>query len=510
MKRILSVLFCLILFIGVFASPAAASSLGGRTHTFFISIYNSVTKQYVVENRSLTVSGEKTIYDSIDALQTAGVLTGFQHNVLQLTQVSYRDENRKEVALSNSGGNVFYAKVNGSVLPADEHTQYIVDGDIIEWIYGPEPPTSVPEIDDEPEIPDGEEPSVPTELWDETTAAAMDDACIWLDQNLDSSTFYLVAIGSAGKTADVSMVNKLLTEVKQKKKYDSPTEIARNILKLSYCGFDTSNADNAALLAALIQYDNIMSQGIFGAINTLVAYDCRNYAVDNSATNNRNYLVSQILSFQQEGGGFSIQRNSEEDIDTTAMAITALSAYRSQQEVADAIDRAVNFLVASQTETGGFGYQGQENCESLAQVIIAFSSIGIKLDDSRFTRGGKNLLDQLMEYRLSDGGFAHLKEDGQSSAMPTEQAVIALASIKKNGNPYRVPSTSKNVVTPSEQTPLHELRNDLTGYIIVAAVLVALVGVAVGAAIWLKKSKGDSVAPDEAEKSDESDNSGDS
>lgn len=490
LKRFVTALLCVTVLFGLLLPAAGATDVSAMTHSFIISIYNDLTRQYAVENQSLTVTGEKTVSRSVEALMDNGFISGFQHDGSRLSQITYKDEAKKTVTLANSGGNTFYVKVNGAVLPDADLTQYVVDGDIIEWIYGVAPEAASHEMSSHTEDSSSSEPEpLPAEIWDDAAARALDDACEWLNQNTDASTFYLVAIGSAGKSADVKMVNNLLTEVKQTKEYSSPTEIARNVLKLSFCGFDTSNADNAALITQLSAYPDIMSQGVFGAINALVALDSRGYTVPASAVNNRDDLVGQLLTYQKESGGFSIMPESEADIDTTAMAITALSAYRSQEKVAAAIDAAVDFLEDNQTASGGFGYQGQENCESLAQVVIAFSSIGIKLDDARFVRGEKTLLDQLLDYRMPDGGFSHLKEDTQSSAMPTEQAVIALSSAKKNGNPYRVSTSLKNTVTPSAQTPLSELKDDMTAYFVVAGVLIALVAIAVGVAIWLKKSR---------------------
>ena len=56
---------------------------------------------------------------------------------------------------------------------------------------------------------------------------------------------------------------------------------------------------------------------------------------------------------------------------------------------ADAIDRALNVLSELQSETGGYIAFDVESSESIAQVMVALSELGIKMDDARFVKDGK-------------------------------------------------------------------------------------------------------------------------
>ena len=61
-----------------------------------------------------------------------------------------------------------------------------------------------------------------------------------------------------------------------------------------------------------------------------------------------------------------------------------------------------------QLDTGDFASWGTENVESTDQVVVALCCLGIDpLKDERFIKNGKTLLDGILKYRMSDGGFVH-------------------------------------------------------------------------------------------------------
>lgn len=136
----------------------------------------------------------------------------------------------------------------------------------------------------------------------------------------------------------------------------------------------------------------------------------------------REDMVSALLSNQQADGGFSLAGNSQSDVDITGMALTALAPYynseakydvekdsnKSQMKVSEAINHALEFLSKEQSKTGGFSNGGVENPESITQVLIGLTFLGIDpLSDERFIKEGNNLLDALMTFKMDDGGFVH-------------------------------------------------------------------------------------------------------
>ncbi len=136
-------------------------------------------------------------------------------------------------------------------------------------------------------------------------------------------------------------------------------------------------------------------------------------------------IIGQILTSELDGGGWAII-GQYADIDTTTMTLQALARHKELPEVRDAIDRALVKISEKQCQSGGFSSYGTENAESTSQVIIALCSLGLDPDSAD---SFKPMLDELLSYRSSDGGFSHTK-GGVSSVSATSQALCALASMK--------------------------------------------------------------------------------
>lgn len=73
----------------------------------------------------------------------------------------------------------------------------------------------------------------------------------------------------------------------------------------------------------------------------------------------------------------------------TAMALQALAKYRDRQDVEDAVQRGLAALSALQEPNGAYLSWDEENSESVCQVIVALTELGISLDDERFVKNGR-------------------------------------------------------------------------------------------------------------------------
>lgn len=223
------------------------------------------------------------------------------------------------------------------------------------------------------------------------------------------------------------------------------TECSRAAIALAAIGADPTNVGGYNLLQPLDDFDKTLRQGINGAIWALIALD----AADLKSEVKELYL-NKILSAQDADGGWSL--SGESDVDTTAMALCALSMHRGPQ-TDGAISAALKFLSASQTGNGGFLSRGEETCESAAQVIIALCSLGISLDDARFSKGG-GIYNNLMTFY--DGkAFRHAQKDNEESRMSTEQALCALAALGCDKSIYDmsdVPKKSFSSETAAKKT----------------------------------------------------------
>lgn len=214
------------------------------------------------------------------------------------------------------------------------------------------------------------------------------------------------------------------------------SEYSRVILALTAIGKDPSDVAGYNLLMRLGDYDKTVYQGLNGPIWALIAQDSGNYEIpqnpDASAQATRERYLQTILDAQLPDGGWAFSSDTAEP-DMTAMALQALRAYRGQPDVDAAIERGVACLSALQDSEGGYSSWGTANSESAAQVIVALTSLGISLDDERFVKNEKTVLDALLCYRDSDGSFRHTM-DGKPDGMATEQGFYAMTAALRAQN----------------------------------------------------------------------------
>lgn len=213
------------------------------------------------------------------------------------------------------------------------------------------------------------------------------------------------------------------------KKY---TEYSRVIIALTSIGKNPQDVAGYNLISYLSDYKKTTWQGVNGAIWALIAIDCKNYELppnsDAEVAATKAMYIDNILDNQKEDGGWSLQGEGF-DPDVTAMALSALSKYQDNERVKEATKKALSLISENQNENGGFLSGGEENSESIAQMIVAFCALGITVDDPRFVKNGNTILDNLMTY-YEDGAFRH-KKDGAVNMMATEQAFYALVALNR-------------------------------------------------------------------------------
>ncbi len=224
------------------------------------------------------------------------------------------------------------------------------------------------------------------------------------------------------------------------KKY---TEYSRLIVALSSIGKDPRNVAGHDLLKPLGDYDKTIWQGLNGPVWALIALDSGDYPMpqnpDAATQATREMYVDRILECQLSDGGFSLfggtaaasSGDNISDPDITGMVLQALAKYQDREDVAKAIDKALACVSKMQDENGGFSSWGTANSESVAQIIVALTELGIPLDDPRFIKNGNTLLDNLMNFYVPGEGFLHTHDGSGSNMMATEQAFYALVAAKR-------------------------------------------------------------------------------
>lgn len=235
------------------------------------------------------------------------------------------------------------------------------------------------------------------------------------------------------------------------------TENSRMILALTSIGKDPSDVAGYDLLEPLADLDYVKSQGINGPIFALIALDSHTYDIPKAAAGKtqttRDALIDTILAAQLSDGGWNVNGNGA-DPDMTAMAIQALAPYYgSNTKVKSAVDDALKQLSKMQEVNGGYTSWGTANAESVAQVIVALTSLGIDpASDGRFIKNGYSTLDALATFYNDKGGFKHSQSDTTSSnGLATEQAYYALASW------YRLKAGKTSLYDMSDVTTLSKI-----------------------------------------------------
>ncbi|KHO39844.1 hypothetical protein OR62_03850 [Clostridium tetani] len=223
------------------------------------------------------------------------------------------------------------------------------------------------------------------------------------------------------------------------------TEHSRLILGLTSIGREVKDVGGYNQLEKLADYNTVIRQGINGPIFALIALDTHNYEipiVDNvKVQTTRDMLVQYILDKEikkgkENAGGWALYGETP-DPDITAMAIQGLTPYyKGNPEVKAAVDRAISWLSSAQKDDGGYSSWGSINSESIAQVVVALTGLGINPHtDSRFIKKGNSAIDALLTFADPKGGFMHVKPGGNTNGgaaagvidgMATDQGTYAL------------------------------------------------------------------------------------
>jgi len=239
-------------------------------------------------------------------------------------------------------------------------------------------------------------------------------------------------------------VEKILKEKSGKLHNVKYTEYDRVILALTSMGRNIDDVAGYNLREPLADFDTLIKQGINGPIFALIALDSKHYEIPIvtgvKTQTTRELLVDYILNREISGGGWALgEKPDVSDADVTSMAIQGLAPYfETNSKVKAAVDRGVAWLSKAQTADGGYTSWGSVNSESIAQVVVAVSSLGIDADrDARFIKNGKSPLDALLSFAAPSGGFYHIKSGGQDNGgakpgeidlMATDQAMYALVA----------------------------------------------------------------------------------
>lgn len=320
--------------------------------------------------------------------------------------------------------------------------------------------TTEKETEQTTEAGDGqeEEPAVTAKSLDpsiDTVLSSVRAYMLSIDTNPDfNSIWNAIGLTRSGLSVPSSYVNtyykNLYANLVQKDWVLTRTkfsEYSKLIIGLTAIGKDAQNIAGHNLLGYLSDFTDVKRQGFNGPIWALIALNCHpsyEIPVDSSAEEQttREGLIQYLLERECSAGGWTLA-GTEPDSDITGMTIQALAPYYGKRDdVTQAVDRALVWLSSSQLPSGGYGTMGTETSESVAQIIVALSAIGIDcgMDDRFIKPDGSWPMTGLFQYYLPQGGFMHVAagaanngggEGGTLNGMATEQGMYATVAYKR-------------------------------------------------------------------------------
>lgn len=218
---------------------------------------------------------------------------------------------------------------------------------------------------------------------------------------------------------------------------------------------DTDASDLIATIAAADMSD--INEWTFA----LLAYDAGAYTLPAGAVNTREKLIADLLAAQNADGGWSYQSDVSQ-ASMTAMVLSALAPYRTDAEIAAAIDRALTCLSDMQQENGGYLFDGKDNSNDCAMVIVALSALGIDADsDPRFIKAGGSVFAHLLTFVTAEQMFGY-EDTMAENPLSTEQGLRALIAYRNRSDAgfaaYRFGTPSRQIdlsadSAPQEDTP---------------------------------------------------------
>lgn len=155
-------------------------------------------------------------------------------------------------------------------------------------------------------------------------------------------------------------------------------------------------------------------------------------------------VADTLVSLQLADGGFALS-GQYADADVTAMVLQALAPIK--EDYADTIEKGIACLASKQQPDGGFKSYGVSNPESVAQVVIALTALG--LDPRTDPRFSGDMTEAWKQFRLEDGSYSHIA-GGKRNENAGTQVLLALAALSRfdagKGSLYLLD-------TPSEDLP---------------------------------------------------------
>lgn len=266
---------------------------------------------------------------------------------------------------------------------------------------------------------------LPSYASDDTLNAITD---IYLDKE-ELSVWEALGLALNGNVVPESYYDALGQDILQRDGvYRTALEYAKIAILLKQDNKNPKDFYGYDIISSIANFKDIDKSGINGVIFSIFALV--DVDIENDTVWNLDKLLDLLLGYQNTDGGFPLAKGWGSDNDLTAMAVSALSYYKDNNKAETALSSALGYLSSKLDSDGFMYYQNSDSSENLSQMIIALSSANISLSDERFIRNGKTVYDTLLEkYMTEDGKFKH-SFSATANTIATEQAYLALSSMK--------------------------------------------------------------------------------
>ena len=245
------------------------------------------------------------------------------------------------------------------------------------------------------------------------------------------SDWSVITLLRGGKTVDSDILDEYYDSLKETvASWDAnvkPTNAAKVALALTVMDKDITDVEGVNLIDIICNSERL-SNGANELAYSLLALYASNAEIPEEATWSKSDIITELLTFQTENGGFGLYDAETADIDITAMCIQALAPYEDDDIVAAAIDSAVGFLGDNISEDWDY----DDNPNATAQVLLALASLGIDVtnpDNGFGNDAQENIVTALENYRNTDGnGYSY---NSSVNLMATYQVMQAYDAYRK-------------------------------------------------------------------------------
>ncbi len=248
----------------------------------------------------------------------------------------------------------------------------------------------------------------------------------------DSKEGYLLGLGRAGYPVDSNLYSGYYDSVKNylashNNRFESVSECAKVVIALNAIGYDPTNINGVDITQQLNETSD--PDSVWKYAYALIALDSKQY---NSTA--RDVYLNKLLASQLDSGAWGWNETAA-DIDTTGMVLAALAPYyNSNPSVKAAVDKSLDYLSNVQMPDGAFSSGMNENANSTAMVVLALSELGIDAGtDLRFIKNGISVVDALSSFAVEGGGFGWI-DNVEVNDYATYQAYYALCSYFRHIN----------------------------------------------------------------------------